>query len=274
MRLKRVSVEINRGKPGVEDVEKKLLSILGKCGVSLLPLDALLKGEDKPDAVFVLGGDGTVLSTINKVVEHEIPVLGINIGKLGFLTELLPDELESAIPRIISGNYEVQTRMMLECEFDNRKLHALNEITVDKGASPRGLYIAITVSGSPLGCYFADGLIVSTPTGSTAYSMSAGGAIVSPSLEAILITPICPYTLAIRPVVVGSDETVQVNLACSPREEPASLTVDGQIRIPLQNKSAFSVKKYDKKAVFISYHRRSFYEILRKKLGWGNPPNP
>ncbi len=272
MRLERIAINVNRKKPGANELEKELLTILWDNDVSVFSLEKVTTGEAKADAVFLIGGDGTVLSTVSKVVNLEIPILGINIGKLGFLTELLPDELDNAIPKIVQGEFEIRKRMMIICEHTGGSSLALNEAVIDKAGSPRGIFIRIEISGIELGYYFADGLIISTPTGSTAYSMSAGGAIVSPDMEAILLTPICPYTLAIRPVVIGADEVVGVTFESSPLEELPSLTIDGQKRFMLKKNEKIIIRKYDKKALFITYHKRPFYEILRKKLGWGSQP--
>lgn len=272
MVLNKIALNVNRSKAGTIEIEKKLLELLWDNKVSVISFERLINEAERADAVFVLGGDGTVLSTIDKIATLEIPVLGINIGKLGFLTDLLPHELESAIPKILSGDYEIHKRMMLQCEYLGETYYALNEVTIDKGESPRGIFIRTEISGSELGCYFTDGIIISTPTGSTAYSMSAGGSIVSPALEAILITPICPYSLSVRPVIISGDEIVKITFESSPFEEPPSVTVDGHIRFNLKRDEEITVKKAEKKALFISYHRRSFYELLRMKLGWGFLP--
>ncbi len=273
--LSTIGLVVNRSKKGAQEAVTQIKTILSSYNVTLIDDNSKVEEsarDNQLDAIIVLGGDGTVLRTAAKFACYQVPILGVNIGKLGFITELVPEELKSALPEIIKGKFYIRERMMLKSFLleTKEKIVALNDITIDKGASARGIDIIIYVSDVFLGRYFADGIIVSTPTGSTAYSMAAGGAIVSPKLDAILVTAICPYTMAIRPIVVSATETVRIEY--SSRDKPVCLNVDGVKMPDLKPKGSITIGCADKKALLISYHNRSFYEVLRRKLRWGCSP--
>ncbi|MCD6595513.1 NAD(+)/NADH kinase [bacterium] len=282
--FKRVGIYANVKKKNIIPVAKKLLHLLNDvetfCEYGLAEyLDiqnrATLPELNNCDLVITLGGDGTVLNVARNLSESEVPILGVNMGKLGFLTELNPDEIEQAIPAILAGDYEIDERMMLEViapNVANTPIIGLNEITLDKAGSPRTLHFSIFVSGNPVSHIAADGIIIATPTGSTAYSMSSGGAIVAPNMDVTLITTLAPYTLAIRPLIVAGKEIVEIKYKGRDDKNPPHLTVDGQIDIELMQEGIIKIYKSRHKTKLINYHRRSFYDILRTKLGWGPPP--
>lgn len=225
------------------------------------------------DCILVLGGDGTLLNAARCAAGKNIPLLGINLGQLGFLTELEVDKLIYGLEELISGHYHIEERMMLEayvyrngnisCNF-----HGLNDMVITKGAFARMIEMKTYVDSEYLTTYPADGLIVSSPTGSTAYSLSAGGPIVSPSLDVIIITPICPHTLYARPVIISHNQIVRVVIVSDSGE--VMLTVDGQDGFLLQAKDEVVVKKSNLTTKLIKLRNRSFYDILREKLKDGS----
>jgi len=233
-------------------------------------------GDKVPDVdiVFVLGGDGTMLATSRKIAKREIPILGINLGHLGFLTELDTVELEIAIPKILSGDYTVDSRMMLDIRLpgDDREHCALNELVLDRGQSSRFVSHEIYVSDQLVEQVASDGIIVSTPTGSTAYNMSAGGSIMSPDMEAFQILALSPHMLSIRPVIVGPDEIIKISYRCGGRLPPRAC-LDGQSGFDIPKYGDVIIKKASYSAHFVHYHSRSFYSVLHTKLGWALSPS-
>ncbi len=228
------------------------------------------------DIIITLGGDGTMLAAARNLAQYEVPILGVNMGRLGFLTDLSPEELGTALPAILSGEYWVEERMMLQAEANeilDETLLGLNEVTIEKGGSPRIIHLTVYVSGCLVSHIWADGIITATPTGSTAYSMAVGGAILSPQMNAFIITALAPYTLAIRPLIVSSNDVVEIHYDSSDPEKLPHLTVDGQTTLELLQEGVVIIKKSPYSARFAKYHRRSFYDVLRTKLGWGPPPS-
>jgi NAD+ kinase len=225
------------------------------------------------DLVIVLGGDGTMLAVARAVSPKGVPLLGINLGRLGFLTELDTDEIETAIPEILKGNYFLDSRMMLEVKLKGEKFSycALNEVALDRGGCPRIVVCDVSISGESMASFAADGVIVSTPTGSTAYSMAAGGTIIQPDARAFQIIPLSAYTLAIRPVVVDGTESIRIAFV-GDKENPPRMSLDGQVVIRLEEKGEVAIKKARFSAHFVHYYKRSFFEVLRRKLGWAAQP--
>ncbi len=235
-----------------------------------------VKADDlfsQSDCILVLGGDGTLLNSARNVAGKNIPLLGINLGQLGFLTELEVDKLIYGLEELVAGHYSIEERMMLEAYvYRNGKIagnfHALNDIVITKGAFARMIEMKTYVDSEFLTTYPADGLIISSPTGSTAYSLSAGGPIVSPNIDVIIITPICPHTLYARPVIISHNQNVRVVLVSDSGE--VMLTVDGQDGFLLQAKDEIIVKKSSLTTKLIKLRNRSFYDILREKLKDGS----
>ena len=226
------------------------------------------------DLLLTLGGDGTLLRGARMVAADRIPVLGINLGHLGFLTSAAPDEMERALAMWFAGTFELDERMALAVSFslpdgtDGGGYLALNDAVLHKGGAARVIRLAVRASGEEVGTYSADGIILSTPTGSTAYSLSAGGPIVSPSVHCIVATPICPHTLGVRPLVLPADETVTVEVL-SPTEELV-LTIDGQEHERLMPGATILVCRADHPVRLVRFPGQTFFSTLRRKLRWGD----
>lgn len=219
----------------------------------------------------VFGGDGTMLSTAKDVGASGVPILGVNIGTLGFLAEVIVEELEDTIDLLIQGEYTIIERMILRVdiirEYLTKTYYALNDVVLDKGLASRLIYIDAKVDSVPLNSYRADGLIVATPTGSTAYSMSAGGPLVVPNMHAFLVTPICPHSLTVRPIVLAHNSVI--DLSIRKEAEPVQVNIDGQNRYKLLFHETVRISQADYNLNWISIGKRDFFEILRTKLNWG-----
>ncbi|MHB8985488.1 MAG: NAD(+)/NADH kinase, partial [Eubacteriales bacterium] len=224
---------------------------------------------DKIDYVIVLGGDGTILRAARKIAASSTPIIGVNFGHLGFLTEIDVPDLLPALEKILSGQYYIDERMMLEARlFRKGKIigHSvgLNDAVITKGAFARLILLETYLNDEYADTYPADGLIVASPTGSTAYSLSAGGPLVTPDFDLMLITPICPHTLWARPMAVAPDSVVKVILR-SPQAE-VMLTMDGQHGFSLKEDDLVVINRAPDKARFLRLKGRNFFEVLRKKL--------
>jgi NAD+ kinase len=223
------------------------------------------------DMLSVFGGDGTLLYAARLVGGTGVPILGINLGSLGFLTEVKLDEMHEAFGLLVSGSYQLERRMLLNVEVirDGKvsaQYLALNDAVINKGALARIMDLEVSVNAQPVLSTRADGLILSTPTGSTGYSLSAGGPILFPTLEAFIIAPICPHTLTNRPVVIPDKDTVVV---CLRRGTDAMLTVDGQVGMPLEPQDCIRVRRADAVLQLVLPFGNTFFKLLREKLRWG-----
>ncbi|MGA9206474.1 MAG: NAD(+)/NADH kinase [Terriglobales bacterium] len=226
----------------------------------------------KPEFVLVLGGDGTLLAAARALAEAKIPVLGVNLGTLGFLTEVSLSELYPTLEAVAENCCAVEVRSMLHCHLmrnGERVAHfdALNDAVIHKSAMARILELEIRVDDRFVASYRADGLIVATPTGSTAYSLAAGGPVVSPEVAAFIITPISPHMLTHRPVVVKDTRVVTVLVIGTPEE--AFLTVDGQVGIPVFEGDRITCRKSVREVRLLRHADRTFFDVLRMKLKWG-----
>ncbi|HEX5426257.1 MAG TPA: NAD(+)/NADH kinase [Candidatus Acidoferrales bacterium] len=238
-------------------------------GVDGMPREAL---ADKIDLLLVLGGDGTLLSAARALRGHSIPVLGVNLGALGFLTSVTLDELYPVLDRVVAGKYSTSDRMTLQATISHDGQLAgphlaLNDAVVNKSAMARMLDFDVYVDQNHVGRYRADGLIVSTPTGSTAYSLAAGGPIVHPDLDVLIVTPICPHMLTNRPLVIPG--TSQVSVDFSAADEPVYLTLDGQTGAQLGLNHRVTVTRSETKVRLVRPTGKTYFEILRSKLRWG-----
>lgn len=226
----------------------------------------------KADLIISLGGDGTLLNIAPLVERPEVPILGVNLGGLGFITEVAVDELEAVLNKTLEGHYEVEKRMTLEIRVMRKKarqhkFRVLNDAVIAKGARSRIIDLETYVGDDYLCTYRADGLIISTPTGSTAYSLAAAGPILEPTLGAIVLAPICPHTLTNRPIVVPSNASIRVTLRSF--GDTVILVPDGQQGIRLNNGDQVEARDYGMPVSLIKLPSRSYYEILREKLKWG-----
>jgi NAD+ kinase len=223
------------------------------------------------DMVSVFGGDGTLLYAARLIGGSGVPILGINLGSLGFLAEVKLEDMHNAFELLLSGNYQLEQRVLLNVEvMRNGQLSAqylaLNDAVINKGALARIIELEVSVNSQPVLFTRADGLIMSTPTGSTAYSLSAGGPILYPTLEAFIIAPICPHTLTNRPVVIPDKHTVVV---CLRRGADAMLTVDGQVGMPLEPQDCVRVRRAEFTLQLVMPFGNTFFNLLREKLRWG-----
>ncbi|HXG51214.1 MAG TPA: NAD(+)/NADH kinase [candidate division Zixibacteria bacterium] len=226
----------------------------------------------KADLIISLGGDGTLLNIAPLVERPEVPILGVNLGGLGFITEVAADELEAVLSKTLEGDYAVEKRMTLEARVFGkrgkpRRFRVLNDVVIAKGARSRIIDLETYVDEDYLCTYRADGLIVSTPTGSTAYSLAAGGPILEPALGAIILSPICPHTLTHRPIVVPSKATIRVTLRSA--GDTVILSPDGRQGMRLNNGDRVEARDSGLPVSLIKVASRSYYEILRNKLKWG-----
>lgn len=225
------------------------------------------------ELIIVFGGDGTLLSVARLDNISSVPVLAVNLGSLGFLTEITADEISVVLGKVLAGAYEMDRRMMLEAMLLRRgtdhgpTFHALNDIVVTKGALARMMDLDTYINGTYLNRFKADGLIISTPTGSTGYSLSAGGPIVYPTLNLFSITPICPHTLTNRPLIIADDSIISVELMSE--SEDVHITIDGQVGMPMDRHDRVVVRKSAKMLSLVKSPFRSYFEILKKKLKWG-----
>jgi len=229
---------------------------------------------DLVDCMMVLGGDGTLLSVARLLEEREVPILGINLGSLGFLTEITTTELFPRLQKVLDGHYVIQKRMRLKTCIHRRdgaclmQPVVLNDVVINKGALARIINLETSVDDLYLTTYRADGLIVSTPTGSTAYSMAAGGPIMHPNLHALILTPICPYTLSHRPLALPDTAHIQVMLQTS--DEDVRVTLDGQIGVELYYGDVVDIQQAARPMQLIrTLQQDEYFHILRTKLKWG-----
>jgi NAD+ kinase len=224
------------------------------------------------DLVVVLGGDGTLLKAVRLYGGQGVSILGVNLGGLGFLTEIALDELRPIFENILLGDYQTQSRMVLTARIiregeDHPITPFLNDMVINKGALARIIDLETNIDGHFLTSYRGDGLIVATPTGSTAYNLAAGGPILQPSLETIVLTPICPFTLTNRPIIVQDEAVIDIRLGSKAKE--VWLTFDGQVGYPLQQGDVVRVQKADNPVQLIKTPFKNYFEILRTKLKWG-----
>ncbi|MCG8401757.1 MAG: NAD(+)/NADH kinase [Firmicutes bacterium] len=228
---------------------------------------------DRVDCLMVLGGDGTLLNSARLAAPRGVPVFGVNMGRLGFLTEVDVPHFFNALELLLAGKYSIEERMMLEaCVIRNGEasppITGLNDAVITKGAFARLIILDTVVDGRLFNTYHADGVIIATPTGSTAYSLSAGGPLVVPDLDLLLFTPICPHALWARPLVISPDSEVLVTLRSKQGE--VMLTVDGQLGMHLQYGDTVRVKKSSYTAKFIKLNNQTFFDILREKFKEGD----
>jgi NAD+ kinase len=223
------------------------------------------------DVIGVFGGDGTLLHATRLVGSTGVPIIGINLGSLGFLTKFKIEEMHAAFDNLLTGQYELQERMLLDVEVIKTdktvaRYRALNDAVINKGALARIIDLEISVNSQPMLLTRADGLIISTPTGSTAYSLAAGGPILYPTLDAILIAPICPHALTNRPVVIPNRDVVQI---CLRRGNDVMLTVDGQVGMPLLEQDSLKISRAQSVMRLVLPSGSTFFNLLREKLRWG-----
>lgn len=263
--------------PDMKSTLAQLAAWLGARGKRVL-LDAKTARQrnrlaEQSDMVLVLGGDGTMLNAARLVEKRGVPILGINMGGLGFLTETGGERLYETLERVFAKDYYVEERLMLKArlERNGRRIAegtVLNDVVVTKGELSRMIAMTIAIDGRFVTRLRGDGLILSTPTGSTAYSMSAGGPIVSPAVKAVVVTPICPHTLTHRPLLVPDTATLAVTLTT--HDKGAMVTFDGQIGVAMRERDRVTIKPSPHATKLIRFPERTCYDVLRRKLKWGD----
>ncbi|MFN2453404.1 MAG: NAD(+)/NADH kinase [Pyrinomonadaceae bacterium] len=256
------------GEPGID--HKRVEAATG-CALEIQEPDAL---AESVDLLVVLGGDGTMIRAARIVGGHDVPVLGVNYGSLGYLAEFHTHELFPALEAILADDYRVDERVMLDVEVlrdgsDEQRMsgRVLNDVVINKSALARIIEIEARLNYQFVNSFRADGLIVSTPTGSTAYNLSAGGPVIYPSMEAVVVTPICPFTLSNRPIVVPDRALIELCIK-TPKEEVA-ITLDGQVGFPLEVHDRVLIKKSRTTFKIVQPTNRNYFEVLRDKLCWG-----
>jgi NAD+ kinase len=282
--MKRIGIIAKKNKPEAIEVTSRLLLWLKERGIEVvldediasqvMPTRGVEKAEipSQVDMVIVLGGDGTLLSVARLPGIENIPIVGVNLGAMGFLTEIPLEELYSTLEKILQGHYEKDRRMTLQAVVRREgkavaSYSVLNDAVINKGAVARIIDLEISINGRYLTTFKADGLILCTPTGSTGYSLSAGGPIIHPSLDCIGLTPICSHTLTNRPLILP--DTVTVDVLIKSRHDKVFLTLDGQEGLSLKPDDSISVKKSPNYITLIKSPYRNYFEVLKTKLKWG-----
>jgi len=272
--VKRIILTGEVSKPPIASAVSELLPWLRErvdVAVVDLAMDMDLEGVEA-DLAVILGGDGAILSTARRLGQNQVPAIGVNLGKFGFLAEVLPSEFRERFDDILAGRFRISPRMMLRCGLrrGGRMLSewlALNDVVVSRGALSRLVSFGLLVDGKRATTYNGDGVIVSTPTGSTAHSLSAGGPVLEPCMEAMVVTPICPHTLTNRPVVLAAG--VEIELCAEATPVQAGLTIDGQVYEEIAQGDRVVIGRAPKTFQLIDLGLRTYYDTLREKLNWG-----
>ncbi|MBL0172561.1 MAG: NAD(+)/NADH kinase [Gemmatimonadaceae bacterium] len=278
----RVGIIGHRGYVGLPDILSTLLDISPSLGLTLAFEPELweiaeegerLEDPHQVDALFTLGGDGTLLRGARFLNGYAIPILGINLGRLGFLTSCSGDELELGVRRFAAGDFASEARMALQSAALDREGHqrcewlALNDVVLHKGGFARVVKLSVFVDDELIGTYSADGLVLSSPTGSTGYSLSAGGPIVVPTVESIVLTPVSPHTLAMRPLVLPPQVVVKVRAEDGPDE--LLVTIDGQVGTTFTSGETLVVRRAPNPVHIVRFPGTTFFSRMRRKFGWG-----
>jgi len=259
-----------RGWTGLMDQESA--GYLRKAGIEVEFISRDQMAARKPDLAIVLGGDGTLLAAARALAHADVPLLSVNLGSLGFLTEVPLAELYATLDAWCTGHAKVELRSMIHAELvcakgRRRTFDALNDVVVAKGSIARMADYAISIDGQQVAAFRADGVILSTPTGSTAYNLAAGGPIVMPSVNAMLVTPICPHLLTIRPILVPGESSISLTVTGVPNE--TYLTVDGQEAVPMHVGDRVHCRRSDYRVRLLRLRENGIFDVLRSKLKWG-----
>ncbi|MGH9454131.1 MAG: NAD(+)/NADH kinase [Terriglobia bacterium] len=285
MEIKKIGITSKPRKKDVRVVVPPLLSWLRQRGVEPFvdfETNALLNEKERAtsrndmagqvDLLVVFGGDGTLLATARELNSKPVPILGVNLGGLGFMTVITLDDLYSTLEMVLGGDFQCDQRVQIRAEIIRRgevisSLLALNDAVLNKGAIARILDFDMSVDGKFVSTYKADGLIVATPTGSTAYSLAAGGPVIVPSVNAFIVTPICAHTLTNRPIVLP--DSITIDIVITGHSESVYLTADGQVAIAVRSGDTMRARKASSYVRLVQPANRTYYEILRQKLKWG-----
>ncbi len=282
--MTRVGIIANRRYDGLGVLLRDLLGAAAGLGVSFAMesgLDELIEDADVVetaddiDLLVTLGGDGTMLRGARFLAGRQVPILGINLGRLGFLTCCGVDEMNGAIARFVANEHRIEPRMALEAFTQHGAgqppWRALNDVVLHKGGFARVVRLRVSVDEEMIASYAADGIVISTPTGSTAYSLSAGGPVVVPTVESLIVTPISAHSLGVRPVVLPSSATIQVQALDGPEE--LLVTIDGQVGATVPPGDTLVVRRADAPVLVVRFSDVTFFSRMRRKLGWGGLPD-
>ena len=274
--MKSVYVLMHDQKPNIEEIAGTIADRLHHAGIKASAEEWLFErmrssGKsvfassviDDCEAILAVGGDGTLLRANTLAMEHDLPVLGVNVGRVGFLAELEMEQLDQAFAQIAADNYAILERMMLQVSLGEQRAFALNDVVVSRGGYARLIGMDALVEHDLVGRFMADGLIVSTPTGSTGYSLSAGGPIICPEVECMLLTPICAHSLQHRPVITSASQTISIQLTDAAK---AMVSVDGQEQFTLFPGQSLAITRAERPARFVHLGTRSFFNTIRIKL--------
>lgn len=281
--MQRIGIFAKRNQPDAVALALKVERWLTDRGVTVLCEDELADKMGVPgrpaaeipsrcDMLVVLGGDGTLISVARQVGSLPVPILGVNLGSLGFLTEVTRRELPAMLEKIIEGDFFVSDRMMLDAVIHRNgevlgEYSVLNDVVINKGALARIFDMETSVDGAHLTTYKADGLIIATPTGSTGYNLAAGGPIIYPGINSLVITPICPHMLTNRPIIVSDEARIQIDVKFD--DDVVFFTADGQVGCKLQPDDMIEVRKSQSRTLLVVSPSKEYFDILRTKLSWG-----
>lgn len=279
--MKKILILGNLSKDKVENTVVKLGPWLKERVKTVEVVNIAKEADERPlkgveaDIGIVLGGDGAILAACRMLGENQIPLVGVHLGNFGFLTELTLKEAHQSLEKILAGEYRLSSRILLLCRVlrDNKAVKesiGVNDVVISRSSLSRLIFIQVTIDGKDIATYRSDGIIVSTPIGSTAHNLAAGGPILTPELSAFIITPICPHTLTNRPLVISSD--VKIELKELSAYSGIGLTIDGQVYVELCKGDVVSVEKSPLQLHLIDTKTRTFYGVLREKLNWAGHP--
>jgi NAD+ kinase len=278
----RLGVVGHRGYDGLAEVLRRLIELESGLDLKLAFEPNLheladdhsrLDDPDQIDALLTLGGDGTLLRGARLLAGRQVPILGVNLGRLGFLTTCGVEDLETTVTKLASGEFRAEARMTLEARTladdgsERKRWTALNDVVLHKGGFARMLQLRVAANGESIATYAADGIVIATPTGSTAYNLSAGGPLVVPTVESILLTAISPHTLSVRPLVLPPSVEVTVRAEDGPEE--LLVTADGQVGATFTSGETLAVRRSDKPVLIVRFPGMTFFSRMRRKLGWG-----
>ncbi len=276
-----VMIIANCSKPGAEELVGVISSYLSRQRIAVSTLRLCGRTDPPPipdaDMVFSLGGDGTVLFCTRMLRDRAIPILPVNLGTFGFITEVSVDEWKDSFEQYLSGSLDISHRLMIRVTVtrDGRQVfrnRGLNEMVVKASGISNIVNLQLHLNQTLLGKFRADGIIVSTPTGSTAYSMAAGGPILDSEMDALIVTPVCPFTLSNRPLVVSGEDVIHIEVSEHQRTD-VNLSLDGQDNLPLKEGDIITVERSRNRALLILSNKRNFYEVIRSKLNWSGERN-
>ena len=256
--MKSVRLITRPDRPAAEGIAARLRDLLAQADVSVADVGS------GADLVIAIGGDGTVLEAAAEAIASDIPVCGINVGKVGYLAEIRENEVDDLVQAITTDRYQIRPHSVVEVESGGVTALAVNDVVVEKVVSQRIIEVAVNVNGRPLASYRTDGMIVASPLGSTAYSLSAGGPVVDPSLDALILTPIAPHSLLTRPVVLAPDAVVTMSIAV---DRPARINVDGRELCQVDPGGTVTVRRSDRMVRFLTLGRHPFPQAVRDQFG-------